>query len=184
MDKDPKLSNSEEINAAGPEDKSRRRLLKAGIVAVPVMITIKSASAQATGITPATWPHLPPPPDQGQVYGSISCIQRIEMPNHKNDALHRICDHKGISYKSSNSGNPWQSKNWNQPKNGPDCGDLRSYFKDNDFGTHHTFFDPSKEHHCTYMEMMVSHTCISSIVSSGQHYHGGKKWSNNQQKFI
>ena len=190
MDKDNSQASESQVADKAREGLSRRRLLKAGAAGaavVPVMVTIKSASAQATGLaaTPAhlsggsnwswNWNWDGHDSTKTKVYGSVACIQHLEMPPSKEHAIRNICDRHSIKYYDHDSSGGIHHSGYFRSDT-PDCTDFRNYFRTTDFGPYCTFFDPSREQHCTYMEIMLSTACLNSIRTQVG-WAGGKKWS-------
>ena len=190
MDKDTNQTSESQVTDKAREGLSRRRILKAGAAGaavVPVMVTIKSTSAQATGLsaTKAWWDgHKDWDGWDGwhdgdktktKVYGSIACMPRLEMPSSKDQAIRNICDRHNIQYYGSDhDGGVYPGHVYNS--GAPNCTDFRNYFYSTDFGPYCTYFDPSKEHHCTYMEIMLSTACLNSIKTK-VNWCGGKTWT-------
>jgi hypothetical protein len=108
-EKFPKSDSPESTKSR--EGTSRRKLLIAGAAALPVMVTIKSTSVNAAGLTA-----IPVGgrggnhdgdhdggggggyPDQTGVLGSIACIQNFEMPWSCDDATKHVCEKKNLDY--------------------------------------------------------------------------------------
>ena len=190
MDKDSNQASESQATEKAREGLSRRRLLKAGAAGaavVPVMVTIKSTSAQATGLvaTPAhlsgggwdwNWDGHDHDGTKTKVYGSVACIQRLEMPPTKDHAIRNICDRHNIEYYSSDSDGGIHHSGFYRSDT-PTCTDFRNYFYTTDFGPYCTYFDPSNEHHCTYMEIMLSTACLNSIKGKAHWSGGTKTWS-------
>jgi len=117
-----KFQNSDSSETAKrQEGTSRRKLLLAGAAALPVMVTIKSTSAHAAGLTAIPvggkgkggggWPGGGGGghdggghdggggyPDQSGVLGSIACIQHLKMPEYCDQAVDDVCHKKGLDY--------------------------------------------------------------------------------------
>jgi hypothetical protein len=185
---------------AAPSNESRRRVLKAGLkagaVAAPAMITIKSTTAFANSYDHDDYDYgyggkggkgSGDKGDKGSVYGSISCIQHVDMPDDKEDALRRICGHYGIKYTKGSSKGGYYNSSYDSDydsygrggyQDDPDCDSFRDYFETVDFRPYCTYLDPSNEHHCTYMNLMLSTACLNSIQQSGHWKYPGKDYKD------
>jgi hypothetical protein len=107
-----KFQNSDSAETAQRrEGTSRRKLLLAGAAALPVMVTIKSTSAHAAGLTAIPVGRGKGKggggggghdgggyPDQTGVLGSIACIQHLQMPEYCDQAVDDVCRKKGLDY--------------------------------------------------------------------------------------
>lgn len=184
MDKDTNQVSESQATETEKEQAnlSRRRLLRAsaiGAAAVPMMVTIRSASAHATGITKVN-DFLSNPPE-ADVYGSISCISHVQMPTSNDDAVLKICQsNPDIKYKSRSQcekelSNPQFSLTGSGGSTTtPTCEQLYEYYPQYTNYFNQPVFDFSNEKQCTYLEYTCSTGCLNSIVQQSSIYSGGR----------
>jgi hypothetical protein len=185
-----------EITGSGPvpetadeakkiENAARRKLLKVSVGVVPVMVTIRSASAHAAGLTDTVGEKAgnalskffdrlglgeqsqqdvifqDPTVSARDVYASVGCLNRVDQlfPTTAQDAA-KAAGNKSLSR--------------------PSVDDFNALFENRDFSA----FDPTSRYQSTYLHVVLSNACEASIVSGVSGYAAPYQWDPTTETFV